>query len=218
MISVLIVDDHPVAREGLRRVLEQCETITVVADAGDGRSALELVSQLHPDVVLMDIRMPGVNGLDITRQIKAEAPAVSIIIMTNYDDDTLMMDTIRVGASGYLLKDVTRDLLVHTIHAVAAGGLMVDAAVLRQALTTGAMNRQRPSSKLADEAVSPQISELDTQLLQLLAEGRTNREIALERGMAEPAAKKQIQALVSSLRATNRTHAVAIAVRLGLIN
>ena len=218
MITVLIVDDHPVAREGLRRMLDQCETITVVADTGDGWSALDLVSRLNPEVVLMDIRMPGVNGLDITRQIKAEAPAVSIIIMTNYEDDTLMMDTIRVGASGYLLKDATRELLLHTIHAVAAGGLLVDAAVLRQALTSGALARQRTGLLSSIEGAAPRISELDTELLQLLAEGRTNREIAEQRGLPEPATKKHIQAIVSSLRATNRTHAVAIAVRLGLIS
>lgn len=217
MISVLIVDDHPVAREGLRRVLSQGENITVVADTGDGRRALDLVAQLHPDVVLMDIRMPGMNGLELTRQIKAEAPAVSIIIMTNYEDDTLMMDTIRSGASGYLLKDATRDLLLHTIHAVAAGGLMVEASVLRQALTSGPLTRQM-ATKTSVDMVAPRISELDAQLLQLLAEGRTNRQIAQERGLPEPTAKKQIQALVSLLRATNRTHAVAIAVRLGLIN
>jgi DNA-binding NarL/FixJ family response regulator len=162
--------------------------------------------------------MPGVDGLEITRQIKAEAPNISIIIMTNYDDDRLMMDTIRVGASGYLLKDATRELLVHAIHAVAAGGLMVDATVLRQALTSGALTGQELGPKAASEAVPPQISELDTRLLQLLAEGRTSREIALERGLPEVAAKKHIQALVSSLRANNRTQAVAIAVRLGLIN
>ena len=218
MINVLIVDDHPVAREGLRRVLEQYDDICVTADTGDGQSALEMVALLHPDVVLMDIRMPGVNGLEITRQIKAESPRVSIIIMTNYEDDVLMMDTIRVGASGFLLKDATRALLLHTIHAVAAGGLLVDATVLRQALATGALSR--PRMALQSPAVSEplRVSERDAQLLQLLAEGRTNREIAVVQGLPEQAAKKQIQAVVSSLNATNRTHAVAIAVRLGLIS
>lgn len=218
MITVLIVDDHPVAREGMRRMLDHNETISVVADTGEGRTALELVAKLHPDVVLMDIRMPGENGLDITRQIKAEAAAVSIIVMTNYEDDALMMDTIRVGASGYLLKDATRELLVHTIHAVAAGGLLIDATVLRQALASGALTGHRLMPSAAFDGPAPPISELDTKLLQLLAEGRTNREIAAERGLAEPAAKRQIHALISSLRATNRTHAVAIAVRRGLIN
>ncbi len=189
MINVLVVDDHPVAREGLRCVLEQCKGISVVGDTSDGRNALELVAQFHPDVVLMDIRMPGASGLEVTSQIKAEAPNVSVIIMTNYEDETLMIDTIRVGASGFLLKDVTRDLLSHSIHAVAAGGLLVDAAVLRQALASGALTSHRSSGQLMTDWACSQISDPDAGLPELLAEGRTNREIAAVRGLPEPAAK-----------------------------
>ncbi|MDB5059727.1 MAG: liaR [Chloroflexi bacterium] len=218
MIGVLIVDDHPVAREGLRRMLERSDDIYVVGEAKDGVEALEQVAELHPNVVLMDIRMPGPSGLDVTRLVKAEVPATAVIIVTSYDDEALLMDTILAGASGFLLKDASRNLLVHTIHAVAAGGMLVDAIFFRQAFDTAVAARHELGAELGETSSTLQLTEPETRILQLLAEGRTNKQIAVHHGLSELAAKKQIQTLVTALHATNRTHAVAIAVRLGLIN
>ena len=218
MIGVLIVDDHPLAREGLRRMLENSDDIDVVGEARDGVEALERIAALHPPVVLMDIRMPGPNGLDVTRQVKAALPTTAVIMMTSYEDVGLMVDAIWAGSSGFLLKDASRALLLHTIHAVAAGGMLIDAILLRQALSTGVATRHQVPVALHEATSSTHMIEPDARILQLLAEGRTNKEIAMQLGLPDLAAKKQIQALVTTLHATNRTHAVAIAVRLGLIN
>jgi DNA-binding NarL/FixJ family response regulator len=218
MIRVLIVDDHPVAREGLRRMLEHSDDICVVGEAQDGVEALELVAVLHPNVVLMDLRLPGPNGLDVTRLVKAEVPNTAVIIVTCYDDDGLLVDILWAGASGFLLKDASRTLLLHTVHAVVAGGMLIDAVFFRRAFNTAINTRHSADEVRYGAASTIQLTQPEARTLQLLAEGHTNKQIAVHHGLSELAAKKQIQTLVAALHATNRTHAVAIAVRLGLIS
>jgi NarL family two-component system response regulator YdfI len=215
IIGVLIVDDHLVAREGLRRMLEHSDDIRVVGEAKDGVEALEQVARLHPHVVLMDLRMPGPSGLDVTRLVKAEVPTTAVIIVTCYDDDALLVDTLWAGASGFLLKDASRSLLLHTIHAVAAGGMSIDAVMFRRAFNTAAGARRHEDVDMYGTPAPIQLTEPEAKTLQLLAEGHTNKQIASHHGVSEVVAKKQIQTLVTTLRATNRTHAVAIAVGAG---
>jgi DNA-binding NarL/FixJ family response regulator len=133
-IDVLIVDDHPIAREGLRQMLASCDFIHIAGEAANGVEAIARVVELRPDVVLMDIRMPGPSGLEVTRQIKAELPATSVIIVTSYDDEALLADSIWAGANGYLLKDTSRELLQHAIRAAAAGGMPFGPDLLFRAL------------------------------------------------------------------------------------
>lgn len=134
--TVLIVDDHTVAREGLRAMLETDLQVLVVGEAADGQEALERVAELHPQVVLMDVRMPRLDGLEATWRIKAEYPTSAVIIMTSYDDDALVVDAVRAGAAGYLLKDASRTLLSHTLGAVANGGILIKASLLRKAINS----------------------------------------------------------------------------------
>ncbi len=120
-IKVLLVDDHPVVREGLRTMLAKTPDIEVVAEASDGFEAIDKVSKYQPQVVLMDLRMPNLDGLEATRRIKSQLPSVSVIVLTIYDNDNYVMDAVRAGAGGYLLKDASEDLLIHTIRAVHSG-------------------------------------------------------------------------------------------------
>lgn len=133
-ITVLVVDDHPLAREGLRAMLETDRGVQVVGEAADGQEALERAAALRPTVVLMDIRMPRMDGLEATRLLKRDQPATAVVVMTSYDDDELVVAALRAGATGYLLKDTSRALLIHTIGAAASGGLLVSARLLHRAL------------------------------------------------------------------------------------
>jgi DNA-binding NarL/FixJ family response regulator len=134
MIRVLIVDQHPLAREGLRGLLEYREDIEIVGEAQNGAEAIERLLALQPQVVLMDIRLPDAPGLDVARRVKAELPATAVVVLTNYNDIAVMIDTIVAGASAFLLKEISSELLFHTIHAVLAGGILLDETLFREAI------------------------------------------------------------------------------------
>ena len=216
-ITVLIVDDHTVAREGLRAMLETDQDVMVVGEAVDGQESLLLASELHPQVVLMDIRMPGIDGLEVTRRLVAMQPDSAVIIMTTYDDDALVIDAVVAGAAGYLLKDVSRDLLSYTIGAVATGGILIKNSLLRRAV--GSLTR---SSKQMDvvpvqcEGVD-ELTERENCVLRLLAKGLTNKDIADSMSLSEATIKKHVQSIMGKLRASGRTDAAVIGLRIGLI-
>ena len=133
-IKVLLADDHPVVRAGLRTMLETVSDIEVVGEACDGLEAIDKVSECQPDVVLMDLRMPNMDGLEATKRIKSQLPSTAVIMLTIYDNDAYIVDAVRAGAVGYLLKDTSKDLLIHAIRAVTSGGMLVKTCLLREAM------------------------------------------------------------------------------------
>jgi DNA-binding NarL/FixJ family response regulator len=216
-ISVLLVDDHTVAREGLRAMLENESRLQVVGEAADAQQALELVGALQPRVVLMDVKMVPVDGLEATRQIKTKYPTTTVIILTSYDADALIRGAIEAGAAGYLLKDVTRDLLVHTIVAVVSGGAMVDGKLLRRALVLFKQMSQAPELPASKLDTAADLTSREMEILRLVAEGWTNRQIADRLCLAEVTVKKHVQSIIAKLHASDRTHAAVTAFRMGLL-
>lgn len=215
-ITVLIVDDHAIARLGLRTMLDGDPRVRVVGEAADGQQALERTLELSPAVVLMDIKMPGMDGVAATRQLKERFPAVAVLMLTNYDDEALVVEAVRAGAGGYLLKDASHELLLYSIGAVASGGILVEATLLRKAIGTRDM---RPAPTERRPALAGiQFSERDLIVLRRMAEGQTNKEIGDALGLAEVTVKKYVQAIIARLHASDRTHATITALRQGLIN
>jgi DNA-binding NarL/FixJ family response regulator len=209
-----------IAREGLRSVLETSSEVKVIGEACDGNEAIEEVSSLMPTIVLMDYKMPGLDGLEATRRIKADHPTVSIVMMSTYEDEAIVVDAMLAGASGYLVKDSSRDLLLYTLLAVASGGILVKASLLQRALgLTRYSNVRKASSRQGPQ--SPPVEALTNReeaILRLMAEGKTNKAIADKLGFAEVTVKKHVQDIIAKLYASDRTHAAIIAMRLGVID
>ena len=219
-VTVMIVDDHEMAREGLRSMLKTNRQITVIGEARDGTEAIEKASSLKPTIILMDYKMAGLDGLAATRKIKAIHPTVSIIMMSSYEDAAIVVESVKAGASGYLVKDSSRELLVHTLLAVASGGVLVKASLLQHVFGFSADRNSRQASKpqsLQLPAVET-LTSREENILRLIAEGKTNRAIADKMGFAEITIKKHVQEIIAKLYASDRTHAAIIAMRLGLIN
>jgi DNA-binding NarL/FixJ family response regulator len=214
-IKVLLVDDHTVVREGVRTMLSGEPDIVVVGEASSGEEALQKAQELEPHVVLMDIRMPGMSGIEATRRIKAVSPTTSVIMLTMYDSDMYVVEAIQAGAAGYLTKDVSRELLCHAVRSVMDGGTMVRSGLLRRAVAalqsaSGGGDRNPAVSLL--EHLTPR--EMD--VLKLLGQGYANKEICQELHLAEVTVKKHVQNVIQKLGASDRTHAAVQAVRLGL--
>lgn len=211
MINVLVVDDHRVVRAGLVALLQQQPGLTVVGEAGNGEEAVAQALALEPDVVLMDMQMPVMNGVEATRQIKAAKPEIEVLVLTTYDDDALIWGGLQAGAKGYLLKDAPPEELLGAIRAVAAGQAVVPpdvAARLVQVISQGGP---------APAAATEQLTERERETLQLMARGLTNKEIAAELGISENTVKTHISNLFHKLDAHDRTSAVTRALSLGLI-
>jgi NarL family two-component system response regulator YdfI len=208
MIKVLIVDDHQVVREGLRAILEASEDLTLIGEAGDGSEGVRLASELQPDVVLMDLRMPGMDGIEAIERIKALHPAIEIVILTTYDDDALIIRGLRAGARGYLLKDVSRKILFDSIRAAHSGELLLPPAVAQKLLT----HLGEPAT-----AQTEVLSDREQQVLTLMAKGDANKQIAGQLDITERTVKAHVASIFNKLGAASRTEAVAIALRNGLL-
>ncbi len=208
MIRVLIADDHMVVREGLRAILDVAPDLLLVGEATDGAEAVRLVQETTPDVVLMDLRMPGVDGIEAIRQIKARYQNVQVVILTTYDDDGYIVRGLRAGARGYLLKDCARTMLFETIRAAARGESLLPADVVDKVVA----HLENPQ-----QAEPETLSGREKQVLILLAQGATNKEIAFTLGIAERTAKAHVTNLYNKLGASSRAEAVAIAMRSGLL-
>lgn len=208
MIRVLIVDDHLVVREGLRTILEVAGDLEPVGEAAGGAEALDLVAELSPDVVLMDLRMPGMDGIQAIQQIKARHPEVEIVILTTYDDDDYIVQGLRAGARGYLLKDADRQSLFEAIRAAARGESLLPSAVVDKVVAHLARPRPAPAGALSDR---------EQEVLGLLAEGALNREIARELHISERTVKAHVSGIFNKLGVNSRAEAVAVAMRRGLL-
>lgn len=212
MIRVLICDDQMVVREGLRAILSTVPGIQVVGEASDGAEALELVPETQPTVVLMDLKMPGLNGVQATRAIRDRYPDVQVLVLTTYDADEWVFDAIRSGASGYLLKDTPREGLVAAIKGTAAGKTYVDPAVAGKLLAYAAGGTAPSQTSIADD-LSPR--ELD--VLRLLARGLSNADIAQQLYLSEGTVRNYVSAILSKLDVSDRTQAAVLALRHGLV-
>jgi DNA-binding NarL/FixJ family response regulator len=213
MISVLLVDDQTLVRQGIRSLLELSDAVKVVAEASDGDQAIELIPQVNPDVVLLDMRMPGKSGLDVLRILSERRQLPPTIILTTFDDDEIVLAGLKAGARGYLLKDVTLEQLVEAVKTVAEGGSLVRPAV-SQRLLSGLDKMQNSFASL--DQPDP-LTERETEILRLMAGGYSNREIANSLNVAEGTVKNHVSNILSKLGVRDRTRAVLKAFELGLV-
>jgi DNA-binding NarL/FixJ family response regulator len=213
VIKVMLVDDQNLVRKGVRSLLELSEEIEVVAEAPDGQEAIRTIPEVQPDVVLLDMRMPGLNGVDVLRKLSEREQLPPTIILTTFDDDELVLAGIRHGARGYLLKDVALKELVDAIKTVAAGGSMVKPAVT-QRLLKGLEEHETDFSSL--DRPDP-LTERETEILRLMAGGYSNKEIAGSLGVAEGTVKNHVSNILSKLGVRDRTRAVLKAFELQFI-
>ncbi len=211
MIRVLICDDQVVVCEGLRAILSTAPGIEVVGVANDGQQALELVDQLHPDVVLMDLKMPVMNGIQATRLVRTKYPDVRVLVLTTYDFDEWVFDAIRSGASGYLLKDTPRDALVAAIQGTAVGKTYVDPAVAGKLFAQVSRGGAPVDTDLAG-----MLSDRELEVLRLLARGLNNTEISQRLYLSEGTVRNYVSSVLDKLNVTDRTQAAVMALRAGI--
>ena len=213
---VLLIDDHEMARRGLRAMLSAADWIEVVGEGDSCESGQKLVEDLQPDMVLLDIRMPGIDGLTCLERIKAHYPRIAVVIVTLYDDRRYVLEAIRRGAAGYLLKDATTAEVIATLHNVANGQLAVEPQLLREALAT--REEPAPAGETARQrAEQYALTPREHDVLLLVAEGLTNKEIGGRLSITEDPVKKHVQNIIWKLRAADRTQAAIMALKLGLL-
>lgn len=213
-IRVLLVDDQRLMREGLRMLLELEPDLEVAGEAGDGAAALDAYARLQPDVVLMDIRMPGMDGVEATRRLRDRWPAARIIIVTTFDDDAYVFEGLRAGALGYLLKDISGHDLAHAVRAVAGGGALIQPSVAARVVAEFA--RLATPARPAEQGLAEPLSEREREILKLVAAGLTNREIADRLALAEGTVKNYITNILGKIGSRDRTQAALRARELGL--
>jgi NarL family two-component system response regulator YdfI len=214
LIRVLIADDHLIVREGLQLILETAEEFELVGEAADGAQAVQLTNELKPDVILMDLQMPRVDGLTAIAQIRAQQPEIAIVILTTYNEDDRMMRGLRAGARGYLLKDTDRETLLNTIRAAARGDTLLKPEIMARVL---AHADSPPVSVSARAPVTMELTERERQVLRLLMRGAQNKEIASQLHITERTVKAHLASIFNRLGVNSRTEAAAVAVRLGLV-
>ena len=217
-ISVLLADDQPLLRRGFRMILETEEDLTVVAEAGHGGEAVELARQHHPDVVLMDIRMPGTDGIEATRQIAAAGDQVRVLVLTTFDLDEYAFGALRAGASGFLLKDVRPAELVAAIRTVAAGDAVIAPRVTRRLLEEYAQVLPLPSDQRTQRF--PQLATLterEREVLVAVGRGLSNTEIAATLFVSEATVKSHVGRILAKLGLRDRVQVVVLAYEAGLI-
>ena len=213
-IHLMIVDDQKLMREGLRTLLELEGGFEVVAEAGDGQAALDAYAELQPDVVLMDIRMPGMDGVEATRRLHEKWPNASVIILTTFNDDAYVFEALRVGALGYLLKDLSGHELANAVQTVANGGVLIDPSVARKVVAEFA--RLTPSTRPINDGLPDPLTERELDVLRLLAEGMSNREIGNKLSLTEGTVKNYVTNVLQKIGARDRTQAALRGRELGL--
>ena len=210
-MKVLIYDDQALIRDGLEMLLKLEKDIEVVGQAQDGAEAVEQVAQHQPDLVLMDLKMPGMNGIEATRQIRTHYPSVQVLVLTTYDDDEWVFDAIRAGAAGYLLKDTPREAVLQAVRGTVEGRSFVDPAVAGKLLGQVADQQTRPSTLLTDKLTPREVD-----VLRLLAQGLTNTEIADRLYLSEGTVRNHVSVILSKLDVPGRTQAAVLAIQHGL--
>lgn len=213
MIDVLIVDDEELVRTGLRMILDAEEDISVIGDAGSGHEALTLARRLRPDVVLMDIRMPRMDGLEAIRHLCTEHSEIRIIVLTTFDLDEHVFAALSAGANGFLLKDAPASQLLHAIRVVNAGQALLAPSVTRRLISrfANAQNTSKPH-------IPAGLTSRETEVLTLMAQGLSNSEIATELFVGDATVKTHVARVLAKLGVRDRVQAVVIAYRSGLVN
>jgi len=203
MIRILTVDDHQLLREGIAAVLEAQEDMTLIGQASTGREAIESFRRLKPDVTLMDLRMPDMNGIEAITAIRAEFPRARVIVLTTYAGDAQAAAALKAGASGYLLKNLVRKELIETIRAVHAGKRRVPAEI---------------ATEIAEHVADDVLTDREVEVLRGVASGKSNKLIAAELDISEGTVKTHMKSILPKLDATDRTHAVIIALKRGILD
>ncbi|WP_342665851.1 response regulator transcription factor [Promicromonospora kroppenstedtii] len=210
---MVIVDDQTLVRHGIRALLEIAD-VEVVGEADDGAAALEVVADVAPDVILLDLRMPRYDGLWTLDRLREQGSDVPVLVLTTFDDDTLVLDALRAGARGYLLKDVTVEQLTRAVHALAGGGTLVAPSITDRMLRA---LRAVPTANDGDTLAVQQLTDRELEVLRLMAEGYTNREISGALCLVEGTVKNHVSTILLKLAARDRTNAVLRALRLGVL-
>jgi DNA-binding NarL/FixJ family response regulator len=210
-MKILLCDDQAVIRDGLEMLLNLEKDFQVVGAAQDGSEAVELAAQKQPDLILMDLKMPIMNGIEATREIHAKFPNIKILVLTTYDDDEWVFDAIRAGASGYLLKDTPRQKIVEAIRGTVEGKSFVDPAVAGKLLNQVASKQTQPTSILTDK-----LTERELDVLRLIAKGINNSEIANQLHLSEGTVRNHVSSILEKLGVSDRTQAAVIAIQHGL--
>jgi DNA-binding NarL/FixJ family response regulator len=216
MVRVIICDDQTVVREGLAAILSTDAEIEVVGLAGNGQEALALASQTQPDVVLMDLKMPVMNGVQATQRLRTQHPAVRVLILTTYAEDEWVFDAVRAGAAGYLVKDTRRDDLVAAVKGTAAGRSFLDPAVAGK-LMQHVAEVPAPAPSPAPPGFEP-LTERELDVLRLLAQGHSNPEIARRLHLAPGTVRNYVSTILQKLGAQDRTQAAVLALQRGLVS
>ncbi|HEX7152984.1 MAG TPA: response regulator transcription factor [Thermoanaerobaculia bacterium] len=203
MVRVLVVDDHPVVREGLCALLGTQSDITIAGECGDGAEAIALARRTQPDVVLLDLLMPGLSGADVTATLRDECPAIRVIILTSFDGDEDIYRALRAGARAYLLKTASRDELLSTIRDVYAGQRRIPPHV---------------AARLGERLAVEKLTDRELDVLRLIVLGRRNRAIARALGISEGTVKGHVNRILGKLHAIDRTQAATIAIRRGIVH
>ena len=215
-ISVLIVDDHEVVRQGLRTFLELHEDIEVVGEAAEGAAAVGLVDGLHPDVVLMDLVMPGLDGVAATRKVLELSPDTKVIVLTSFAGDNEVFPAIQAGATSYLLKDVSPEELVASIRAVHRGEPRLHPDVARRLMSAMRESATPPGSEALTDV--DQLTEREREVVRLVAQGRSNRDIATEFFISEKTVKTHVSHILAKLDLKDRTQLAIFAIKHGLVD
>jgi DNA-binding NarL/FixJ family response regulator len=212
-IRVLIADDHAIVREGVRALLTLSDDMTVVGEAANGREAIELAGRLRPDVILMDIAMPGLGGLEATIEIRRENPDAKILVLTQYEDREYVRRFLKAGASGYVLKKAAGSELTAAIRAVHRGGLVLDPEVAREAM------RDQAGSAATGGVADPYdaLTDREKQVLKLVAEGHSNKDVAEQLGISVKTAMSHREHIMQKLDLHSRTELIRFAIQQGVI-
>ena len=217
MIRILICDDQEVVRKGLNIILSHSDGIEVIGLAENGEIGCQMALELKPDVVLMDLKMPVLNGIHATRRITTALPDTRVVVLTTYDGDDWLFDAIRAGATGYLLKDAAGEEIATAVYAAAAGKTHLDPAIAGKILHEFNRLQQTPLPQKTNQSLQQSLTERELSILQLMAEGKSNQEIADDLYLAVGTIKNNVSNILGKLHANDRTQAVVTALREGIV-
>jgi len=210
-IRILIADDQAITRSGLKVMLSQQEVFELLAEAANGEETIALAEKLQPDIILMDLRMPGVNGIEATRQIHRTSPQIRILVLTVFDDDTSVFPAIRAGAHGYLLKDADQETLIHAIQTVAGGGAIFSPGIAQRVLGFLSALPQNAPREIFDE-----LTPREKEIIELIAQGKTNAEIAAALFLSPKTVSNYIANVLLKVQAADRAKLMLMAIEAGL--